>query len=268
MKPREKKIDKPAAEFPSPKIELNKHYVWQIWTLRYKGGISAHHHLYSRISITQSPKKGWTSLVTELVHKFLNEQNKSTSIELLETSFQSTGNKILQIITSLRKGGNFSEAFEGEDEIRPPTELLNIELVKNKESKELAYIVRPEVMLPMEHLLIPWQSKSIPSPTNFSVFVSQLFYINKFEIVSQLDERNLTTTLYNLNGLLKKRTGFEIIRSSAPRLGNIEWYRLPFSNWNYEPYVLFSINKTVDLPGKELKVKILSVEDYNLLLVR
>jgi hypothetical protein len=185
-----------------------------------------------------------------------DNHSNAVKIELIRTAYSADIQDIKFIIDRLLNGHLLSECLGDESASSPPNDFLNLTL----ECASNEFVIRPEVFLPIEHALIPWQNKAIPSPQNYGCYVQQIFYLPKTTFI-QLQSNNIPNnsipdTWRAISIAFEKVTGLNVIKSSAPRIGNIEFYRFPFSKPGFEPFVKFSVNKEKTGLGKSVTVEI------------
>lgn len=226
--------------FPSLENDLNHNYNWQIWVLKTLKGKANIKLLYSWITPSQKEDLGWQQEVIEFSDSLICEDGKNISVQIVRADFIGKGIIVKEYIAQLLQGKYFNEIEIGEDS-HVPNNFLNLKLESD------SIVARPEVLLPIEHLLIPWYSKSTPSPVDYSIFVSQLFLIDKTSLIDfqqyGLNSVQDKDILMKIGTSLKKATGFDITRTSAPRIGNIEWYRFPASDPDLESLISTSVIK-------------------------
>ncbi|MFD2966199.1 VPA1262 family N-terminal domain-containing protein [Sphingobacterium bambusae] len=244
-----KSTHRSAIEFPSnsASIDYSKTYTWQIWLLRIssKGVKTQIRTLYSWIVPNSISDNGWLSYAADSI-ELDGSSTKSLNVEVLKADFVGTGNVIKHCINGLMRGEYLSEIMT--EESRVPNYLTNWTLVQNDGKQILAdtYLVRPEVFLPVDHLLIPWQHKTTPNPIDYSIFVNQLFYLSKENLFVfddfAINEIGKMKIIDHCRKVIKIDTGFNITRSSAPRLGNFEWFVTPLSDRFLKPLVSFYVS--------------------------
>lgn len=226
--------------FPCVKNDLNLTYNWQIWVLKTLKGKANIKLLYSWITPSQKEDSGWQQEVIEFSDSLVCEDGKNVSVQIVRADFIGKGTIVKEYIAQLLQGKYFNE-IEIDEDSHVPNNFLNLKLQSD------SVVARPEVLLPIEHLLIPWYSKSTPSPTDYSIFVSQLFLIDKTSLLDfqqyGLNNSQDKDILMKISTCLKKSTGFDITRTSAPRIGNIEWYRFPASDPDLESLISTSVIK-------------------------
>ena len=242
-------MDESSFEFPSKKSDLERVYVWQLWILKISGQRTETKLLYSRIVPTDYPSKGWRLEATDNLGSFQSEDAGNIKVELLQASHVGIGQDIRNAIKVLYDGNLLSDCEELNKPNPIPNEILNLGLELG-EKHNLNYIIRPEVLLPKEHLLIPWTSKSMPGPADdLSNFVSQIVCLKKlnvFQTVSRFNRDTILQIISKIQERLEFTTNFNIKKSSAPRIGNIEWYRFPLAAENLDPLVSFYCKKKND----------------------
>ena len=247
-----KKLPLNFAQFPGKENDLDAKYVWQIWILKTSGsGIpTVIKLLYSWVVPTHLDFKGWQSHAVEYADNITDSQNKNIKIELLRADYYGSGTIIRNAIIAFFSKQLSEIEWDNQDGF-PPNAFLNLTLAAF--GKDL-YVVRPEVMIPVEHMLIPWSSKAIPSPVGYSIFVSQMVNLDKissitfYEII--LNKKIIRKVVKEFAKKIEDATGFDITRSSAPRIGNIEWYRLPISDMSYKPFISCRADKTGEETAK------------------
>jgi hypothetical protein len=99
---------------------------------------------------------------------------------LLRADYYGSGTKIRNAIIELFSK-QLSEIVWDDQDGLPPNAFLHLNL--EVYGKNL-YVVRPEVMVPVEHVLIPWSSKSMPSPVGYGIFVSQIVNLDKVNLIA------------------------------------------------------------------------------------
>lgn len=230
--------------FPSKNIDLDGTFIWQIWTIRTtsKGKSTKFVLFYSWILPYSGDKIGWQNTLEEGTNSVNNSKGNVVRISLQRTDFCGSGHTINNFLKELLKGKYLSDIETAETSDIPNDILtLNLGLDENQILNDFA--IRPEVILPIEHLLIPWYKKATPSPTDYSVFVNQLFRVQKTELLSfdgfelNIDQSNVIVK--SICTHLMNATGFNMIKESAPRIGNIEWYRFPVSDIDFQPFITF-----------------------------
>ena len=245
--------------FPEPSTAIihSEKHIWQIWLLKIneKGKPIYLRLLYSWILPTAVTKEGWFAEETDSIN-LQNNSGKTIKFELIKGEFVGNGIVICQYLAGLLKGKNLSE-IEIDSHIIPNS-LINLSLGENESAIAEKFTVRPEVLLPIDHLLIPWTHKATPSPADFSVFVCQLFFLPKVNLLEfkEYDISGVKTKdlIIQLSNHIRNATGFNITKESAPRLGNLEWFRLPASDLNLDPLISFGVNKTDELTTKSVSV--------------
>ncbi|MEN5195780.1 VPA1262 family protein [Sphingobacterium faecium] len=254
-----RKKDATSAVYPSLKVILDEIYCWQIWILKISSNrkATALRLLYSWITHTNSTKNGWQPESVIYSRNFEIERGQSVKMELLQCECIASGVIIQQYINGLLEGKLISDIdIEVDGDIS--NSLLNFKLGADKPVIDRSYIVRPEVILPINHLLVPWMAKNLPSPTDYAVFVNQLFYIPKQDLLVfdgyQLKPDLIKSLIVDLTQMLEIMTGFDLSRESAPRIGNIEWFRLPVSDKNAKPLISYEVIKESEMLGKQVNV--------------
>ncbi len=227
-------IVKKTKTYPSTNIDLNHVFIWQLWLLKISTkGKSTITLFYSWIIPSDSKLRGWQNAIEEVNQSISVSKDKVIRVELIRTDYFGTGRNIQTFLLGLLKGMHLNE-IETEDTSPIPNSFFNLNLGGSSAEIENNFVIRPEVMLPLDHLLLPWTSKTTPNPTEYSVFVNQLFFKSKMNLLSfdgfDMSSLQIKEIIQILTGQLKKATGFDMTKESAPRIGNIEWYRLPVSD--------------------------------------
>ena len=233
--------------FPSILTDLWVQYNWQIGLLKSTGAKTHIKILYSWVIANYENFQGWRSVTSVGNINVPMLTGKTGKVEVLKAEFIGCGNDIKHYITELLEGKLMSEVQLADENVLVPSELNNIALGIDKNEVNLNYISRPEVMLPVEHLLIPWSSKSTPSPAGYSVFVSELFFLPKLDVFNVLpvdvNDEKFVDVIKWIGEQLNLSTGLRFTKDSAPRLGNVEWFRLPAADAEFQPLVQYRVIK-------------------------
>lgn len=229
--------------YPDLTVDLQACYSWQIWALRTTKRKSEIHLLYSWILPSQKPTTGW-SVDRSLGSENLTINDKSIlKLELTSTEFTGTGIEIQTYLRELEKGKTLIE-IDVESEGEVPKSFHQLCLGESPSDISKKYHKRGEVILVPNELLMPWKSQGLPSPSKQSVFLNEYLLLDKLPLIAPHDIINDLQTLKKFNvfivDILRRETGFDMSRSSAPRLGNIEWYRDPASNSDMYPLIRIS----------------------------
>ncbi|MFA6152000.1 MAG: VPA1262 family protein [Chitinophagaceae bacterium] len=242
------KKNTPKTPFPSELNDLNNLYLWQIWMLKVSGAQTLIFPFYSWVVPNESSNKGWKAEVVEPIDTQTNTEGKAVKIELLKAEYIGTGKSVKNYIDQLLMAIPLSEIVNDSDCSPVPNGFLNFNLGTELATVKNSYVVRPEVFLPAEHLLIPWHAKATPSPTDYSVFVNQLVRVNKLDLLSfgrsDFDKVVVKGLIRKVSEKMRGETGFDFTQSSAPRIGSIEWFRLPVSDFKLDSLVEFGCEKT------------------------
>jgi hypothetical protein len=258
-KPMMKKISPVEKQpFPSPLINLSEQYTWQLWVLRSTGLKTHQKLLYAWIVPDYLHVNGWQTVISEFSEHVPVADGKTGKIEVLKAEFIGNGHEIKHYITELLDGKLLSEVELTDENILVPAQLNNLSLGLDKKEANQNYIVRPEVFLPVEHSLIPWPNKSTPAPTGYGVFVSELFYLPKLDLFKELPvdihHDKFISLLKNIADLLASTTGFRFTKESAPRFGNIEWFRFPISDSDFQPMIHYQFLKNENSIGRQVQI--------------
>jgi len=243
--------------FPSTLNDLLVHYTWQIWLLKSTGAKTHVKILYSWVIANYENFQGWRSVTSVGDINVPMLSGKTGRVEVLKAEFIGSGNDIKHYIKELLEGKLLSEVQLADENVLVPSELNNIALGADKNEVNLNYISRPEVMLPVEHLLIPWSSKSTPSPAGYSVFVNELFFLPKLDIFDVLpvdvNDEKFVDVIKWISEQLNLSTGLRFTKDSAPRLGNVEWFRLPAADAELQPLVQYRVIKNGNGVAKQIQ---------------
>ncbi|MEO7214664.1 VPA1262 family protein [Mucilaginibacter sp.] len=243
--------------FPSTLTDLWVQYTWQIWLLKSTGTKTNVKIIYSWVIANYENFQGWRSVTSVGNMNVPMSAGKTARVEVLKAEFIGSGNDIKHYITELLEGKLLSEVQLADENVLVPSELNNIAFGIDKNDVNLKYVSRPEVMLPMEHLLIPWSSKSTPSPAGYSIFVSELFFLPKLDIFNVLpadvNDEKFVDIIKWVSEQLNLTTGLRFIKDSAPRLGNVEWFRLPAADAELRPLVQYRVIKNGNGVAKQIQ---------------
>ena len=243
--------EKPLTEpsYPSTSNNLADDYLWEIWMIKVSGRTTKISLLYSWIIPNELTKSGWQPVVLHLNETVGDVPKKPSKAQLLKAVYCGKGTTIKKYIDGLLTGSLLTEVSVEGETTSPPNEILNLGLGDSIEKIRAGYRIRPEVLLPVEHPLIPWQNKAIPNPVGFSTFVSQIVNLDKSGVISFegiTDERQVIQKLSEkIVTILRKDTSFDISRASAPRIGNIEWYRFPLADKSLSSLIKVQVIKGV-----------------------
>ena len=220
--------------FPAAANELEASYLWEKWILKTTQNPPVIQLLYSWVISSSLIPPSWQAATVLMTDTIDGKDQKTHKIQLIKTALCATGTSIRDYIAGLLEGSFLGEIKVTGTQNHPSTEFMNLRLGPAKADIAARYRIRPEVQLPVEHSMIPWQSKSVPNPTPNSAFVSQLVDLRKLFITelmaSSLELEHARALTKKITVAFQKDTNFDLTRASAARIGNIEWYRYPMSD--------------------------------------
>lgn len=176
--------------------------------------------------------------------------NNSYKASLYKFALSTDGQSIYNLIKKLIDGESILQACTGLDIKLPHEKFYNFALISTKE-KIKNYVVRPSIFLKVDNDNVDFKKifTSFKSPSKFtSCFSASLFCLEKLEVwkkdylgIDFLDD--LDNLAHKTLETLTLETGLSFNQSGSSRLGNIEWFSFPSSNFNDTP-VNFSPIKT------------------------
>lgn len=217
----------------------NARMLWELFIVKHISQQTTLTLAYSWILPPLEEQDGWKA-AEEIFKENFEKDGKVHKVELIKARYYGTPLVIQHTLNGLLIGKNLMEALEAAGASAAPTAIVNLELVAAD------YVVRPEIFLAPD-TRTGWTNRPLPSPAE-GCFLVQLFHLKKekhvlYHLLQDGESRFLAMRLLKS---LTLHTSFLFDKGSAPRIGNVEWYRFEYYDWELHPEISIGVTQMED----------------------